>query len=615
MKVWQSASPPASDERGATRRGLVLAAVPARGSACSPALRGRTGAESDARRSSPSSHTRSSHSSRPTSRSSPSTTGSGRRPGHADLVVVAFLLAGVAAFALSGAQTYFTGWVGERALADLRNQLFAHLQRLSLGYYERNRTGAIVSRITNDVEALDQLVTDGVSSLVQNTLVLVGTGVVLFLLDWRLALATLVVLPLMAAATAWFRIALEPRLPPRARAARTRDGDARRGHLGHARRPVVHARAARASDVPRRERALPRRRTTRRSSSTASTSRRSTCSRRSRRRSCSAYGGYLVLDGSMTSARSSPSRSTSRTSSIPVQQLSQLYNTFLSATAALDRILDVLDEEPDVVDAPDAASSPGQGQRPLRPRPLRLRRPPGGPARHRPRRARRHDRRARRPHRRRKVDHREAARPLLRPARGTHHDRRPRPARRHAGVACAVSSASCRRRASSSPARSPRTSRSAGRTRRAPRSKRPRQAVGADEFIARAAGRLRHAARRAWLPALARPAAARRVRPSAPRRSADPHPRRGDVVGRHRHRAEDRARPSPASRGRTAFVIAHRLSTIRSADLIVVLEHGRIVERGTHDELLDRPGPVHAAVRRLGGRGRVAHRGRAARSF
>jgi ATP-binding cassette subfamily B protein len=82
------------------------------------------------------------------------------------LVVVAFLAAGVAAFALSGAQTYLTGWVGERALADLRIQLFGHLQRLSLGYYERNRTGAIVSRITNDVEALDQLVTDGISSLV-----------------------------------------------------------------------------------------------------------------------------------------------------------------------------------------------------------------------------------------------------------------------------------------------------------------------------------------------------------------------------------------------------------------------------------------------------------------
>lgn len=121
------------------------------------------------------------------------------------LVVVAFLVAGVAAFALSGLQTYFTGWVGERALADLRIELFEHLQRLSLGYYERNRTGAIVSRITNDVEALDQLLTDGIASLVQNGLVLAGTLVVLFLLDWRLALATLIVFPLMLLVTAWFR--------------------------------------------------------------------------------------------------------------------------------------------------------------------------------------------------------------------------------------------------------------------------------------------------------------------------------------------------------------------------------------------------------------------------
>ena len=67
------------------------------------------------------------------------------------------------------AQTYWTGWVGQRILADLRNDLFRHLQRLSLGFYERNRAGVIISRLTNDVEALDQLVTDGVTSLVQNT--------------------------------------------------------------------------------------------------------------------------------------------------------------------------------------------------------------------------------------------------------------------------------------------------------------------------------------------------------------------------------------------------------------------------------------------------------------
>src|SRR5207302_11376184 len=118
---------------------------------------------------------------------------------------VIFAIAGIANLATSAAQTYFTGWTGERILADLRNKLFRHLQRLSLGFYERNRAGVIISRLTNDVEALDQLVTDGVTTLVQSTLTLIGTAVILFFLDWRLALATLTVMPLMAVATAWFR--------------------------------------------------------------------------------------------------------------------------------------------------------------------------------------------------------------------------------------------------------------------------------------------------------------------------------------------------------------------------------------------------------------------------
>src|SRR3989442_4600698 len=106
---------------------------------------------------------------------------------------------------MSSAQTYFTGWTGERILADLRNRLFRHLQRLSLGFYERNRAGVIISRLTNDVEALDQLVTDGVTSLVQNTLTLVGTAILLFVLDWRLGLATPTLIPAMRSRTVIFR--------------------------------------------------------------------------------------------------------------------------------------------------------------------------------------------------------------------------------------------------------------------------------------------------------------------------------------------------------------------------------------------------------------------------
>src|SRR5919198_1356048 len=120
-------------------------------------------------------------------------------------IVAAVLGAGLANWLTSAAQTYFTGWTGERILADLRTRLFRHLGRLSLGFYERNRAGVIISRLTNDVEALDQLVTDGVTSLVQNTLTLFGTAIVLFWLDWRLGLAALSVVPMLILVTAAFR--------------------------------------------------------------------------------------------------------------------------------------------------------------------------------------------------------------------------------------------------------------------------------------------------------------------------------------------------------------------------------------------------------------------------
>src|ERR671936_328064 len=122
--------------------------------------------------------------------------------GRTGLAVASLLVATLTALA----PPYLAGWTGERILADLRNALFRHLQRLSLGFYERNRAGVIISRLNNDVDALDQLVTDGVTSLVQSTLFLFGTAIILFFLDWRLALATLSVMPLMAIATALFRM-------------------------------------------------------------------------------------------------------------------------------------------------------------------------------------------------------------------------------------------------------------------------------------------------------------------------------------------------------------------------------------------------------------------------
>jgi ATP-binding cassette subfamily B protein len=272
-------------------------------------------------------------------------------------IVVVFVAAGIATFGLSAVQTYLTGWVGERALADLRDRLFSHLQRLSLGYFERNRTGAIVSRITNDVEALDTLVTDGVTSLVQNLLLLGGTAVVLFVLDWRLALATLAILPLMALATAWFRLRSNRayrRVRQRiglvtatlaediagmrvvqsyAREARNqasfrginslyRDANHETVVLNGLYFPAVDFLASLATAI------------------------------------VLGYGGYLLSNGDVTIGTLLAFTLYLTNFFDPVQQLSQLYNTFLSAIAALDKIIEVLDEEPEIVDAPGALALP-----------------------------------------------------------------------------------------------------------------------------------------------------------------------------------------------------------------------------------------------------------------
>jgi ABC-type multidrug transport system fused ATPase/permease subunit len=272
-------------------------------------------------------------------------------------IVAFFVAAGLGTIATSSAQTYFTGWTGERILADLRNKLFRHLQRLSLGFYERNRAGVLSSRLTNDVEALDQLVTDGVTSLVQNSLTLLGTAIILFFLDWRLALATMTILPLLVVATALFR-------KHSARAYRQV-----RERLGLvtatlaediAGMRVVQAFTREAKnernfrDVNLRYRAANQRTIVLNGlyfpfvdflSAVATAI-------------VLGYGGYRVFDGNMTVGTLFAFVGYLSNFFDPVQQLSQLYNTFLSAVAALDKITEVLDEEPEIVDRPGAIELP-----------------------------------------------------------------------------------------------------------------------------------------------------------------------------------------------------------------------------------------------------------------
>jgi ABC-type multidrug transport system fused ATPase/permease subunit len=272
-------------------------------------------------------------------------------------IVGAFVLAGLANWGMSYAQTYLTGWVGERILADLRTRLFGHLQRLSLGFFERNRAGVILSRLTNDVEALDQLVTDGVTSVVQNTLILAGTAILLFVLDWRLALATLSVIPLMSIATAMFR----SRSTRAYRAVRERLGlvtatlaediagmrvvqayTRERRNIRHFAEVNDRYRAANQQTVVLNGIYFP-------FVDLLSTAALAVVL---------GYGGYLYFAGSVTVGTLLAFMLYVQNFFDPVQQLSQLYGTFLSATAALDKIMDVLDEEPEVVDRPGVGELP-----------------------------------------------------------------------------------------------------------------------------------------------------------------------------------------------------------------------------------------------------------------
>src|SRR5206468_3832331 len=103
------------------------------------------------------------------------------------------------------AQTMLASYVGQRAMYDLRVQLFAHLESLSLSFFDRNPVGRLMTRITNDIDALTDMVTQGVVAIFGDVVVIVVIALVLAILDWRLALVTYASLPILIAMTMYFR--------------------------------------------------------------------------------------------------------------------------------------------------------------------------------------------------------------------------------------------------------------------------------------------------------------------------------------------------------------------------------------------------------------------------
>ncbi|HEY6708646.1 MAG TPA: ABC transporter ATP-binding protein, partial [Actinomycetota bacterium] len=129
-----------------------------------------------------------------------------RRPEVLNRVALAYLVLAGVQFLAGRYETMTVARVGQRVLYTVRTRLFRHLQTLSLDFYERERTGRLVARMTADIDAMSDLVTDGLVTLVTGLITMVGVAVILVFMDWQLALATLVVAPLIGlAARAWRR--------------------------------------------------------------------------------------------------------------------------------------------------------------------------------------------------------------------------------------------------------------------------------------------------------------------------------------------------------------------------------------------------------------------------
>ena len=274
-----------------------------------------------------------------------------------DLIVVAFALVAVVYAAATYLQTYIVGWVGTRALQDLRERVFAHIQGMSIGFFTRRSPGVLISRMTNDIEALNQLVTDGVVTMFSATLTLIGVVVIMLVLDPQLALVTFLTFPLLAVASVIFRIVshgayretreriaaitayLQETLSgvrvvrsfgqePRHASAMTELNEANREanmktvYLNASYFPAVELLSAIGTAV------------------------------------ILLYGGMQTIDNAIQIGVIVAFVGYLQVFFDPIQQLSQLYTTYQQGMAALDKIFDLLDTKPDMVDK-DGAIDPG----------------------------------------------------------------------------------------------------------------------------------------------------------------------------------------------------------------------------------------------------------------
>jgi ATP-binding cassette, subfamily B, bacterial len=269
------------------------------------------------------------------------------------LIVIAFLAAAVLFWVMTYVQTYLVGWVGQRVLADLRIRIFTHLQTLPIGFYESRPAGVLISRITNDVEALDSLVTDSVVTLFQSGLVLLGTIAILLVLDVKLALLTFCVFPILAGASLWFRLA--------SAGAFRRTRETIGSITAYLQETLSGIRVVRTfGQEPHHESVFAELNEDNREANMVTVRLNANYFPAVEMLSGLAvaaivlYGGYQAIEGHITVGTIVAFIAALANLFDPIQQLSQLYATYQSGMAALEKIFQLLDVRPDLTDKPDA---------------------------------------------------------------------------------------------------------------------------------------------------------------------------------------------------------------------------------------------------------------------
>jgi ABC-type multidrug transport system fused ATPase/permease subunit len=269
------------------------------------------------------------------------------------LVVIAFFVSALIVWLMTYAQTFLVGWVGQRALADLRIRIFKHLQTLPIGFYESRSAGVLISRMTNDVEALDSLVTDSVVTLFQSGLTLIGTIGILLYLDVTLALITFCILPLVLAGSLWFRII--------SAGAFRRTRETIGAITGYLQETLSGIRVVRSfAQEPVHEAQFTELNADNADANMTTVKLNAAYFPSVEMLSGVAvglivlYGGYQAIDGHISIGTIVAFVAALSNLFEPIQQLSQLYATYQSGMAALEKIFQLLDEKPDLEDRTDA---------------------------------------------------------------------------------------------------------------------------------------------------------------------------------------------------------------------------------------------------------------------